>query len=339
MTGRHAKTVMLRLAAATLFLVVGALPVPAADEASVKRGEGVFNTADCVACHTDVKGSAQPLAGGRPLDTPFGRFYAPNITPDRQYGIGAWSEAEFHRALREGRGRDGEYLFPVFPYPAFTNMSDQDIADLYAYLQSRPAVAQPNKQHEVSFPFNWRPLQVFWRALFFTEGPLQPVAGQSAEWNRGRYLAKAVVHCGECHTPRNFLGGLEQSQAFAGNPQGPDGQKAPNISSDTERGIGQWSIADISILLKTGRTPGFDFVGSGMGEVIKGTAALSDSDRHAIAIYIKSLPPMRREVGWRGLLLAIGSFVITACLVILAVVIGLTLAFVRVFRRRQGRRA
>jgi mono/diheme cytochrome c family protein len=339
MIGRPTAIVMLRLVAVALFLAAGLRPLEAADEASIKRGEGVFNAADCTACHTDVKGGAQPLAGGRPLDTPFGRFYAPNISSDKQYGIGAWSEAEFHRALREGLGRKGGYLFPVFPYPAFTKMSDQDIADLYAYLQSRPAAAQPNKTHEVGFPFNWRFLQIFWRSLFFTEGPLEPTAGQSAEWNRGRYLVEAVVHCGECHTPRNFLGGLEQAQAFAGNPDGPDGQKAPNISSDTERGIGQWSIDDIAKLLKTGQTPSFDFVGSGMGEVIKGTGAMSDSDRRAIAVYIKSVPPVRRAVGWRGLLLAFGSTAIAACLVLLAVVLALILALVRVFHRRQLRRA
>jgi mono/diheme cytochrome c family protein len=294
-TGRQTRIVMLRLAAALLFIATGVLPLRAADEASVKRGEVLFNTADCTACHTDVKGGGQSLAGGRPLDTPFGRFYGPNITADKQYGIGAWSEAEFRRALREGRGRNGEYLFPVFPYPAFTGMSDQDIADLYAYLQSRSAVAQPDRPHEVGFPFSWRFLQVFWRTLFFTEGPLQPIAGQGAEWNRGRYLAEAVAHCGQCHTPRNFLGGLKQGQAFAGNPQGPDGQKAPNITPDADTGIGKWSVDDIAMILKTGQTPDFDFVGSGMAEVVKGTSELTDDDRRAIAIYVKSLPPIRRE--------------------------------------------
>jgi mono/diheme cytochrome c family protein len=339
MIGRYAAIVRSCVAAAALFFAAGTLPVRAADEASIKRGEAVFNAADCTACHTDAKNAAQPLAGGRPLDTPFGRFYAPNITSDKQYGIGAWSEAEFHRALREGIGRNGEYLFPVFPYTAFTNMSDQDIADLYAYLQSQPDVAQVNKQHEVSFPFSWRPLQFFWRALYFTEGPLKPIAEQSVAWNRGRYLVQAVAHCAECHTPRNFLGGLAQNQAFAGNPQGPDGQKAPNISSDNERGIGQWSVDDIARLLKTGQTPGFDFVGSGMGEVIKGTGAMSDSDRRAIAIYIKSLPPMRRAVGWRGALLGLGSTAIALCLAILAMALAVALAFVRIARRRQRRRA
>jgi mono/diheme cytochrome c family protein len=262
----------------------------AADAAQLQRGETLFKAADCSACHTDVKGGGQPLAGGRPLETPFGTFYSPNITSDKQDGIGAWSEAEFRRALREGKGRHGEYLFPVFPYPSFSGLSDDDIAALYAYLEAQPAVSKPDKPHGVGFPFSWRFLQLGWRLLFFSEGPLKPVQGQAAEWNRGRYLAEAVVHCQECHTPRNLMGGLKKSQAFSGNPQGPDGQKTPNITADAETGIGKWKLDDIAALLKTGQTPDFDFVGSGMADVVKGTAALSDDDRHAIAVYIKSLP-------------------------------------------------
>ena len=278
-----------------LFVLL-ALPAAAvADEAQLRRGEVLFHAADCVACHTDVKGGGAPLAGGRPLATPFGTFYSPNITSDPRYGIGNWTEAEFRRALREGKGRDGEHLFPVFPYPSFTGMSDADIADLFAYLRSRPAVAQASRPHAVGFPFSWRPLQVFWRTLFFSEGPLRPVAGESAEWNRGRYLAEAVVHCQECHTPRNLLGGLKHRQAYSGNPEGPDGQKVPNITGDAETGIGKWSIEDVATLLETGQLPDFDYVGSGMGEVVKGTAALSAADRRAIALYIKSLPAIRTE--------------------------------------------
>ena len=277
---------------AWLFLAA-ALPARAADEAAIQRGEVLFKAADCAACHTDVKGGGQPLAGGRPLATPFGLFYGPNITPDKERGIGGWSEAQFRGALRRGGDDEGNYLFPVFPFTSFTGMSDQDIADLYAYLRTRPPVAQPNKPHEVKPPFGWRFLLVFWRMLFFAEGPLQPVAGQSEEWNRGRYLAEAVVHCEECHTPRNFMGALKRSQAFAGNPQGPDGMKVPNVTPDGETGIGNWSLEDITTLLKTGQTPEFDFVGSGMAEVVKGTAALSDADRRAIAVYVKSLPPIR----------------------------------------------
>jgi mono/diheme cytochrome c family protein len=283
------------LLAAVLLLALAALPARAADEAQLKRGEVLFQAADCVACHTDVKGGGAPLAGGRPLATPFGVFFSPNISPDRQTGIGGWSEAEFRRALRQGVGRHGEYLFPVFPYPAFTGMTDADIADLYAYLQSRPPVALPDKPHQLRFPFGWRFLQLFWRMLFFRPGPLPPVAGESAAWNRGRYLAEAVVHCQQCHTPRNLLGGLETGRAFSGNPQGPDGMKAPNITGDAETGIGKWSVDDVATLLKTGQTPDMDFVGSGMGDVVKGTAALADSDRRAIAVYIKSLPAIRTQ--------------------------------------------
>jgi mono/diheme cytochrome c family protein len=276
------------------FLALAALPA-AADQAQLRRGELLFDAADCIACHTDVKGGGAPLAGGRPLETPFGRFYAPNITPDRTHGIGAWSEAEFRRALREGIGRQGEHLFPVFPFAAYTGMSDADIADLYAYLQSRAATATPNRRHELRFPFGWRFLLVFWRWLFFSPGPLSPVPGESAEWNRGRYLAEAVAHCQECHTPRNLLGGLKRSRAFSGNPDGPDGQHVPNITPDPETGIGTWSLDEIVALLRSGQTPDMDFVGAGMGEVVRGTAKLSDADRHAIAAYIKSQTPIRTE--------------------------------------------
>jgi mono/diheme cytochrome c family protein len=280
---------------AAAFLLVAAASASAADEASLKRGEVLFNAADCTGCHTDVKGGGQPLAGGRPLATPFGTFYGPNISSDKEHGIGGWSAAQFHDVLRRGVDGQGLYLFPVFPFTSFTGMSDADIADLYAYLQSRPAMAQPNKPHDVKPPFGWRFLLVFWRALFFTPGPLAPVEGQSAEWNRGRYLAEAVVHCEECHTPRNFIGALKHGQAFAGNPQGPDGQKAPNITADPETGIGKWTVEDIAMLLKTGQTPEFDFVGSGMAEVVKGTAALSEEDRRAIAVYLKSVPAIHIE--------------------------------------------
>lgn len=282
-------------AALSLLLAAASLPARAADEAQLARGETLFNAADCTACHTDAKGGGAPLAGGRPIDTPFGRFYGPNITPDKATGIGAWSEADFRRALRQGIGKNGEYLFPVFPFTSFTGMTDQDIADLYAYLRSRPAVARPDHPHELKPPFGWRFLLVAWRALFFEEGPLAPVPGRSDEWNRGRYLAEAVAHCEECHTPRNVLGALDHRRAYAGNPKGPDGQKAPNITSDAETGIGKWSLEDVTDLLKTGQTPDMDFVGSGMAEVVKGTGLLSDADRHAIAVYIKSLPPIRTE--------------------------------------------
>ncbi|HZT51011.1 MAG TPA: cytochrome c [Stellaceae bacterium] len=281
------------LAAAFALLVLRAAAAGAADEAAVKRGGYIFAAAGCVSCHTDRKHDGPPLAGGRALATPFGTFYGPNITPDKEHGIGTWSEADFRRALREGKDDDGDYLYPVFPYTSFTGMSDGDIADLYAYIMAQKPEPRPDQPHAVGFPFGFRPLLFFWRALFFTPGPLQPVAGQSAEWNRGRYLAEAVAHCQECHTPRNFLGALDRSHAYAGNPQGPDGQKAPNITPDQATGIGKWSIDDIETVLDSGETPDHDSVSGGMTEVVDGTGLLTQADRHAIAVYIKSLPPLR----------------------------------------------
>ena len=266
-------------------------PALATDQAAIERGRYIFVAADCVVCHTVDKGT--PLAGGRPLKTPFGTFFAPNITPDPESGIGGWSEEDFHRALREGKGKDGEYLYPVFPFTSFTGMTDQDIADLYAYLMAQPPAAQSDKRNQAKFPFGFRILLSGWRLLFFREGPLEPEPGQSAEWNRGRYLTEAVGHCGECHSLRNALGAVETSRAMAGNPMGPDGQKAPNITPDPETGIGKWSLDDIEDLLDTGIKPNGDFVGSGMADVTDGTGKMTKSDRHAIAVYLKSLPPQR----------------------------------------------
>jgi mono/diheme cytochrome c family protein len=288
-TSRALRRLAALLAAA---LVTTSSAARAADEAAVTRGQYVFNAADCVGCHTDVKNHGKRLAGGRALTTPFGTFYTPNITPDAKDGIGKWSFADFRQALRHGTAPDGSFYYPVFPYPSFTGMSDRDIADLYAYLMAQPPVAQANRPHQLKFPFGWRFLLVGWRLLYFQEGPLQPVPGKDAQWNRGNYLANAVVHCGECHTPRSVLGGLERSRAYSGNPDGPDGQKAPNITPDAQTGIGKWSADDIVTLLKTGQTPDFDFVGAGMGEVVKGTASLSNADLAAIAAYLKSLPPI-----------------------------------------------
>ncbi len=271
-------------------LVLGLIASSAcADDEAVKRGAYLFAAADCAGCHTDVKNKGQPLAGGRALTTPFGTFYGPNITPDPQYGIGKWTEAEFHRALRAGIAPGGTHLFPVFPFPSFTGLTDGDIADLYAYLKTQPPVAQPNKPHDVTPPFGFRFGLVFWRLFFFDEGPWQPDPAHDAVWNRGSYLANAVAHCGECHTPRNFMGAMKTSQAYSGNPKGPDNQRAPNITPDPEKGIGKWSLEDIETVLKTGQLPYFDYVGSGMAEVVKGTSRLTDEDRHAIAVYLKSL--------------------------------------------------
>jgi mono/diheme cytochrome c family protein len=304
-----------RLVTGLLILIglLAAAEVRAADAESIARGKYLYEAADCYSCHGGPRGgqnsgvpsgSARLPTGGSPklpsgglgLDTPFGTFRSPNITPDKQYGIGAWSQAEFKAALRNGIGRNGEYLFPVFPYTSFTKLTDRDMEDMYAYIMTLPAVPLPNKPHEAKPPVSWRALLIFWRELFFTAGPMKAVPAQGEDWNRGNYLVNAVAHCQECHTPRNFLGGLKLSSAFSGNIGGPDKQNAPNITSDVKTGIGDWSVADIEQLLKTGMTPESDIIGSGMKAVVQGTSKLTDADRHAMAVYLKSIPPIHVDL-------------------------------------------
>jgi mono/diheme cytochrome c family protein len=275
--------------------LLAAAAAGAADPESIARGKYIFQGADCIGCHGDAGHGSDPV-GGLGLDTPFGTFRAPNITPDKAHGIGAWSRDDFKAALRNGVGRDGQYLFPVFPYTSFTRMSDRDMEDLYAYLMSRPAVPVPNKPHEAKPPFSWRPLLVVWRALFFSAGTMPSDPARGSEWNRGNYLVHAVVHCEECHTPRNPLGAIDTTRSFSGNVGGPDKQNAPNITSDVETGIGGWSIEDIQVLLKTGMTPDSDLVGSGMKAVVQGTSKLTDADRRAIAVYLKSVAPIHVDL-------------------------------------------
>src|SRR5262249_46927965 len=227
------------------------------------------------------------------LKTPFGTFYGPNITPDPTYGIGRWSDADFLRALHDGVAPDGSNLYPVFPYTSFTRMTDEDALAIKAYLMSLPAVAKPNRPHEVGFPFSWRSSLTFWKWLNFQSGRFQPQADRGAAWNRGAYLVQALGHCGECHTPRGKLGGLDQSLALSGNPNGPDGAKVPNITPDPATGLGNWSAQQIASVLKTGLLPNGDVVGSAMGEVVRdGTSKLTDEDRQAIVTYLMSLPPI-----------------------------------------------
>jgi mono/diheme cytochrome c family protein len=241
---------------------------------------------DCRGCHTDIKAKGPELAGGAAIKTKFGTFYAPNITFDKAQGIGTWSLVDFQRAMRKGKGGHGEYLYPAFPYTSFSGMTDADIGDLYAYLRSAPASAQPSKAQEISFPFSVRPLMAFWRVLFFRHGPLAPVAGQTAEWNRGRYLAEAVVHCQECHTPRNLLGAVDKANGYAGNTEDP---KAPNITPGSKT-VAAYTVDNLVDLLDTGMTPDGDYMGGEMATVVEGTTKLSAADRHAIAVYVKSLP-------------------------------------------------
>jgi mono/diheme cytochrome c family protein len=272
-----------------LMPAVSAAATPA--EARVERGAYLFKAAGCGVCHTNSDHGGPSLGGGRALKTDYGVFYTPNISPDPKFGIGRWSDADFLKALRKGVSPAGTDYYPVFPYPAFTQLSDDDILDLKAYLFSQTPVPQPNRPHDVGFPYSMRLALVPWKILYFREGVFQGDPKRSMEWNRGAYLANAVVHCGECHTPRNMLGALIKGQRFGGVTGGPDGMNAPDITPHPAA-LGPWSTEDLATLLKDGITPNGDFVGRGMREVVADMADLSDTDRHAIAVYVKTVQPL-----------------------------------------------
>ncbi|HEY7493201.1 MAG TPA: cytochrome c [Candidatus Tectomicrobia bacterium] len=262
-----------------------------------QRGEYIFRAAGSCGCHTDRENKGPLLAGGRPIKTPFGSVYSTNITPDRQTGIGAWSDADFLKAMTQGVGPHGTQYFPVFPYPSFTRMSESDLLDLKAYLFSVPPVVQQAKPADLLFPFGWRAGLRVWKWLYFRPGPFQPDPGQSPEWNRGAYLATAIGHCGECHTPRNFLGGLRSAMSYAGTADGADGELAPNITPDQATGIGSWSVADIVWFLQTGFKPNGDDAQGLMSELIEnGYKHLTEADLQAIAVYLQSLKPISNKV-------------------------------------------
>jgi mono/diheme cytochrome c family protein len=269
----------------------------ASDPAAVERGAYVFNAAGGCSCHTDVENQGQHLAGGRALATPFGTFYAPNITPDPATGIGSWSDVDFVRAMREGEAPDGSPYYPAFPYPAFTGMTDADLLDLKAYLFAQPAVANANREHELDAPFGWRFLMRGWRMLYFTPGPFVPDPVRSEALNRGAYLVEAMGHCGECHTPRGALGGLDHDLWLAGAADGAEGDATPNITPDAETGIGSWSDDAVRSVLSTGMLPDGDFVGGAMAEAVEGFRHLTPADLDAIVAYLRAVPPVHNQIG------------------------------------------
>lgn len=287
------KRIYSAMAAIGLLVLSGNTQAFAADSALVEKGRYLITAGGCISCHTDYKKKGKPFAGGAPIPTPFGTFYPPNITPDKTHGIGGWSDADFIRAMRDGKNPDGAHYFPSFPYTSYTQITEPDLKAMKAYLFSIPAVAQASVPHDISFPFSWRFLQTGWKLLFFRQGEFGPDSAQSAEVNRGAYLANALAHCGECHTPRNLLGGLDYDQWMAGTPDGPEGESMPNLTPDPETGL-SWDVEEIAEYLKTGQTPEFDYAGSLMAEVIEhNTGKLTDEDRLAIARYLKSLEPVQ----------------------------------------------
>lgn len=271
---------------ALLLLLVGMGQVAANDDL-LEQGQYIFSAAGCITCHT----VDEPLAGGRAIDNPFGTFYSPNITPDVETGIGDWTQEDLMRAIREGISPEGKHYYPAFPYPSYTMMERKDIIALYAYLMAQPAIPKKNLPHELGWAISNRSLIALWKQFWFNPGELQPDKNESPEWNRGQYIAMALGHCGECHTPRGALGGLQMDQHLAGTREGQWGIRVPNITPDAETGIGGWSQGNIETFLATGRKPDGSYTTSLMREVLEATCMrLTNYDNYGLALYLSSLP-------------------------------------------------
>jgi mono/diheme cytochrome c family protein len=254
------------------------------------NGEVIFNIGGCSSCHAVPN---QPdrlkLGGGLSIPSPFGTFYAPNISPDPNDGIGRWSEADFVTAVMKGVSPGRTHYFPAFPYTSYAHATVRDVRDLFAYLKTLAPVSGKVRDHDLPFPFNIRRNVGIWKLLFFEGGLFIPDQSRSPQWNRGAYLVNSFGHCAECHSPRNFLGGIVKSQRFAGGPDPEAPGWVPNI---TQKGIGDWSAKDIAGFLENGVAPDGDSAGGSMVRVIKNTSQLKQADRDAIADYVKSLPPV-----------------------------------------------
>lgn len=263
------------------------------------NGEAMFNIGGCASCHAvPNQPERTSLGGGVAIKSPFGTFYAPNISPDPNDGIGRWSEADFVNAVMNGISPAGEHYFPAFPYTSYRHARREDVLDLFAYLKTLPPVAGKVRDHDVGFPFNIRRNIGIWKLLFMDDRPFVADDAKSQPWNRGGYLVNSFGHCAECHSPRNALGGVIRGERFAGGPN-PEGEGwVPNI---TQKHVGDWSAKDIAHFLKTGELPDGDSAGGAMRRVIKNVSLLSDEDLAAMAEYIKSLPavdgpmPPKRE--------------------------------------------
>lgn len=235
------------------------------------RGAYLARLAGCVACHTAAEGEA--FAGGVPLESPFGTFVSPNITPDPDVGIGRWTRAEFARAVRQGISPEGHAYYPSFPYEFYGEMTNRDIADLWAAINALPEVQDAAAGHEVEFPFNMRVGLKFWRPLFERRYDHSPDPNRSVSWNRGKYMVEGVAHCGACHTPRNLAGGLQTAESLAGNPSMMDGSQAPSLSSERLRSAG-WTRQGLVAALRTGILPDGDVFGGAMAEVVNESTSL-----------------------------------------------------------------
>ena len=254
------------------------------------NGERIFNASGCTSCHTTPgQDDRLQLGGGLAFNTPFGTLYAPNISTDRNHGIGAWTLGDFARAMREGVSPQGRHYYPAFPYTAYQLMTPSDIADLYGYMKTLPASTQVSQSHDMQFPFNMTRGLGLWKLAYLDGRAFKADPTRDAQWNRGAYLSNGPGHCAECHSPRTVAGAIIPAQRYAGGPD-PEGRGfVPNITQ-AENGLKKWSAGDIAELLKTGFTPDYDSVGGTMAAVVKNTARLPQEDIAAMAAYLKSLP-------------------------------------------------
>ena len=281
---RESRVILAVVLLCTAFSVGKAQAEPSAE--TIARGKALTVAGDCASCHT--ADPAKPFAGGKRIDTPFGGIYSPNLTPDRETGIGAWSDDEFLRALRYGVGRDGSRYYPAFPYPNFTSMIRDDILAIRAYLATLPPVRNTRPPPQLRWPLNYRVVMRLWNYFFFRPGIFEPNQRKSAEWNRGGYLVTGVAHCGACHTPKNMFGADKRGRAFGGGLVA--GWFAPRLDGAERSGLKSWSVDDIVEYLQSGRNGKSHADGLMAEVVINSTSQMSDADVRAIAVYLKELP-------------------------------------------------
>jgi mono/diheme cytochrome c family protein len=284
------------LGAAAFWILTIPASVPAdtlaAHTPNLENGQTMFYAGGCASCHaTPNQDDKTRLGGGMALKTIFGTFYPPNISSNPRDGIGDWSEANFVTAMLKGTSPDGRHYYPAFPYTSYQHMRTVDVRDLFAYLKTLPSVAGKIRDHDLPLQFRFRRGIGVWKFLFLDGRPFTPDASKTPQWNRGAYLVNGPGHCAECHSPRNFLGEIIANQRFAGGPDPEGGEgHVPNI---TQAGIGDYSQDDIERILETGDLPNGDSVGGPMAKVVSNISKLSAPDRAAIAVYIKSLPPVK----------------------------------------------
>jgi mono/diheme cytochrome c family protein len=284
---RNCHALLVTAVLAGLFFLGGSRLADGQDAALMSKGEYLARAGDCIACHTNPGGAL--FAGGLAMPTPFGTIYSSNITPDRETGIGTWTADQFYAALHTGRFPDGGLMYPAMPYGSYTKVTRADSDAIYGYLRSVQPVKQPNKPHDLKFPYNNRSLILGWRTLFFTEGEYKPDAAKSDEWNRGAYLVQGLGHCAMCHSAINALGGSSESAAFEGGLIPMQNWYAPSLTSNKEAGLGDWSINEIVELLRTGVSHRGAVYGPMAEVVFDSTQYLNDTDVRAMAVYLKGL--------------------------------------------------